>query len=71
VNLHAWPDGAKVRDQQAHEFLALFEVQAVNALSNTPDEGFTLRDNRLLMASSWCQKRSRSCSNCRWRLMTS
>ena len=40
MDLHAWPGDANLLDQQAHELLALFEVEGVDALSNLPGEGF-------------------------------
>ena len=40
MDLHAWPADANLLDEEAHELLALFEVEGVDALLNTPSEGF-------------------------------
>ena len=38
VNLHAWAGDANLLDQEAHEFLTLFEVEGVDTFSNAPGE---------------------------------
>ena len=40
MNLHVWPGDANLFDQEAHEFLALLEVEGVDTFSDAPGEGF-------------------------------
>ena len=42
MNLHAWPGDANLLDQEAYEFLTLFEVEGVDACSNAPGERVNL-----------------------------
>ena len=72
VNLHAWPGDANLLDQKAHEFLTLFEVGASIPVRMRLAKESTFAANRLLTVSSWrcAMSASRSCSNCRWRLVT-
>ena len=54
MDLHVWSSNANLLDEEAHELLALFEIEDVDACSYTLGERFnlareTVRDRELMM----------------------